>query len=337
MKQIFIACLIVLLCAVNIYAQDSGEYLYNPVLAMSDDGLIIAVSGRSMIDSTARLGFRAPIDFFDTTTGNLISSFNESEDPISGLTLNSDGSLLAYSNMGGRLAIVDVATGTETNLIKVGGVVETGRPVWSPDEEVIASYSPGTLDIFDINRPRFNLTTFYNELTAGVLGFDWAEDTNVIVYSTRNAETDKGILVVVEVLPNFEMQMIKAIDAPAAITVVVRDDGSAVAINTQDGILVINLEDDSQLLLPKADLRNPILSLDWHPDGTKIVSGGNGTVTAWDIETAEIVASITTESIVKSVIWSPDGQYIYHTGGAAGIYRNGIPLREAIAADAESD
>jgi WD40 repeat protein len=76
-----------------------------------------------------------------------------------------------------------------------------------------------------------------------------------------------------------------------------------------------------------------ILSLDWSSDGEKIVAGGYGIITVWNVQSAEVIQTITTEGIVTNVSFSPDGEHIYHTLGPAGIYRDGLPLQEAIAAD----
>jgi WD40 repeat protein len=248
MKQLFIITMFMFLLALK--AQEPYEYPYNPLITMSRDGLIIAVSGRSMDDSTARLGFRAPVDFYDATSGNLLGSFAGSEDAIAGLALNADGSLLAYSNTTGRLGIVDVQKGLEENLIEVGGVIEIGYPVWSPEETVIATFSGRALEIYDALRPWYEVSSYYDEATGSVLGFDWSEDSNIIAYSANSNESSDGILVILRIGEDFGMELLKTIDAPSSVTVAMSDDGSSVAISAEDGVLVTIIDDEHQFCYP---------------------------------------------------------------------------------------
>jgi hypothetical protein len=334
MKQLFMFCIFTLLFAIGVSAQDSYEYPYNPIMAMSGDGNIIAISGRTISDSTASRGFLVPVDFYDATTGDLIGLFIGNHDTngfIVGLDLNYDGSLLAYRNDYGRLGIVDVATGEEINIIDAGGVIAGAAPLMSPDDAIVADPSRSSIDFFQVLPPLNYLGSFSDDSTTEIIGIDWSEDGNFIVYSSINAETSEGVLLVLEVLPNNEFELVKAMPAPAATTISVNDDASAVAINKHDGVLVINIEDETKFLLPKIDLENPIFSLDWSSDGERLVVGGFKTVDIWNLETAIITQTIETESIVYSVFFSPNDEYIYHTGGLAGIYRDGISLREAIA------
>src|SRR5262245_33681625 len=118
MKQLFAAILLIFLIAFVAKTQEAYEYPANPKMAISGDGLVIAISGRTISDSTISRGFVAPVDFYDTATGDLLGSFIgnlATNGLIVGLALNHDGSLLAYRNDYGRLGIVDVATGEEIN------------------------------------------------------------------------------------------------------------------------------------------------------------------------------------------------------------------------------
>jgi WD40 repeat protein len=333
MKQFFIITVLIFCIVLKAHTQESYEYPYIPLLSISTDESTIAISGRIISDDTSATGFHAPIDFYDANTGELINSFDGSEDPINGIALNSNGSLLAYSTNYGRLAIVELQSGLEAHVMRVGGVVRVGNPIWSSDDRVVVSSSGYGLDIYDAQQSYYALDSFHTESTTRVAGFDWSKESNTIIYSTHDLDTFLGILVVVQVLPNFEMTSIKTIDAPVAATVAVSNDGSKVAVNTQDGVLVTNIADESQFLLPKTDLENPILSLDWSPDGTKLVVGGGGTVDVWDIQIAEISYSMIAESPIGSLVWSSDGQHLYYASNPAGIYRDGLPLQEAIAAD----
>lgn len=324
--------LFILSIILNIHVFAQATYSYDEsLLALSGDGQVIAVSGRSISDSSARLGFRAPIDFYDTNTGNLINSFTGSEDGIEGLALNSDGTLLAYSNANGRLAIVDILTNSEINVFVQGGFRSIGYPVFGRDNRTIASFTTATVDLFDAFPPRNRLSTYTDAVTGEILGFDYSADGTLIAYSTNNMQTSNGILVLVSIQPDFTAQLLHVVDAPSTLSVAVSDDGTQVASASNNGVLITNISDESQYLLPHNAVGDVVVSLDWSSNGDKIAAGGYDTITIWDIQTGEVIETIETEDIVSNIFWSPDGEYIYHSGGAAGVYRDGLPLWEAIA------
>jgi len=58
-----------------------------------------------------------------------------------------------------------------------------------------------------------------------------------------------------------------------------------------------------------------INSIDWSPDGSRIVTGGyDGNIKIWNGETANLEKTIPYENVVISVAWSPNGQLIAAAG-----------------------
>lgn len=308
-----------------------GDYNYSLGISMSisSDETLVAVSGRFVSDSSARLGLRFPIDFYELTSGELVGSFVDIEDGISGLSLNSDGSLLAYSTNNGQLGVVDVQSRTEQSVLVTGGFNDIGYPIWAPNDLSLASFTGLALNIYDYDPPR-RVSFFAPDSTTGVVGFDWSRASDVIVYSTKYTATGEGVMIVLNIEPTLELTELKRIAVPASFTISLSNDGTRVATTTENGALVTNISDSTQVLLEDEVESDVIRSLAWNADDTKLAAGGDDKITVWDTATGEIVTMIPTVDRVRDLFWSIDGQFIYHTGGSAGIYRNGIPLQEIV-------
>lgn len=331
MKSIIAVFIMTSLLPVSLGAQNSGAYDIYPHLALSGDGRVAAISGRSVADDSARNGFRYPIDFYDTETAIRISSFDDSEDDIEGLTLNSKGSLLAYSNNGGRLAVVDVQAGVEIGTVTEGGSTDTGYPLWSTSKDVFAAFFGPVITLSD-GVLLSAVNTFYDEQSGdGISGFSWSADGRMIAYTARDRVTSNGMLVVLELNAESELALLKRFEAPASLLVALNSDGSTIATSTAVGVLLTNVRDAQQRLLAKQHRDDPLFSLAWSPDDERIAGGSSEAIFIWDIQSGDIVETIQVQDSVHDLYWSPDRQFLYHAGRPAGIYRNGIPLAVAVA------
>lgn len=313
-------------------AQTSPDYR-NSLLDVSDNGEVIAVSGRAISDATSVTGGRYPIEFYNPESGTLISTFTGSDFGITGIELSPDGSLLAYSNNDGRFAIVDVLTAVEVAVVAAGGNFDVGYPSWSPEGSLLGTFFGSSIVIHE-TQEFMNVGGFYNDVSDGtVYGFDLSINNQVAI-STYDINTSIGTVVIWDVDDTAETSLVKRISASLGLQIEWSPDGDKIAGVANGGILEITVEDESQRLFAVNDPNDFMVSLAWSSDGQQIAGGGRSTIYIWGVETGDLIETFDTLTTVSSVDWSLDGQYVYHTGGPSGIYRNGIPLQDAIAEEA---
>lgn len=99
--------------------------------------------------------------------------------------------------------------------------------------------------------------------------------------------------------------------------------GQHIAVSTFEGTITV-IDPDGNLIRTLQETNNtPVVALDWHPDGTKLVSGGAAPLTIWDISTGTIEAELFGHSFaVYDVDWSPDGNKI--ASASFDSYPNGV-------------
>ncbi|QPC82040.1 WD40 repeat domain-containing protein [Phototrophicus methaneseepsis] len=322
--------LILVLIGIGAQAQYENTYLVSPHLSLSGDGSIAAVSGRSVEDISARNGFRYPIDFYNTETGEFISSYGASEGNIGGLSLNSDGKLLVYSTTDGEVTIVNLANGNQPEVLLPGGFVEVGYPVWNPaGTEIAVSFGAGLQFYNSISNLRLQFVG--DENASRIPGFDWSANGKTIAYTKFVGGDPDGILFAVQLDEQFHSSIVREISISTSLAIALNANGNLVATTSQEGIIVTFLDDETQRILSDNGLQLGITSLDWSPDGSRIVAGANELIVVWDVETGDILETMQVDSIAYDVTWSPDGQHLYYSGEPAGIYRDGLPLQESIA------
>jgi dipeptidyl aminopeptidase/acylaminoacyl peptidase len=62
----------------------------------------------------------------------------------------------------------------------------------------------------------------------------------------------------------------------------------------------------------------------WSPDGQLLATGGE-VIRIWDTNTWEVVGTISAEARVRTLQWSPDGQFLYSDRGPDGLYLDAVP------------
>ncbi|QPC82051.1 WD40 repeat domain-containing protein [Phototrophicus methaneseepsis] len=319
--------LIFVLISIGAQAQYENTYVVSPRLSLSDDGSVIAISGRRIEDVSARHGFRYPIDFYNAQTGEIIDSYMGSEDDIIGLSLNADGSSITYNDNNGQLALVNLTTIDQPLVLVVGGNVEIRYPVWNPTGDEIAIAMGAGLRFYDTGQP----TTVRDEYNSGILGFAWSNDGTTITYTKHVESEPDGILSIVAIDEQFQVGIVNEIPIVSSPVVALNSVGNMAVTISQEGIIVTDLNDETQRILSDNGLQLGITSLDWSPDGNRIAAGANELIVVWDVETGDILETMQVDSIAYDVTWSPDGQHLYYSGEPAGIYRDGLPLQESIA------
>ncbi len=328
-----IALMLVAMGTGLVSAQDDFEYdPWQALIALSGDGSIIGIT-RMVWERNQTM-----IDFYRTADGSLISTLTSDGTGIGGLTLDTEGERVAFNTGAGRVAVFNVATTTEIAVLASGGFVDAGYPRFSPDGSLIAYYTGGIVVTHTTDDVFSGYAGLIDSDNGGpVVGFDWHPTDKHMTVSVFNYVSDTKKILIWRIVPADEgrgrgiVEKIIPIQGERSVFALWNPDGNTIAVNQYGGILLINTEDDTRRTLAAPDPDMPIGSIAWKPDGSRIAGGGDGVVYIWDVATGEVVETIKTDTNVWSVVWSPDGQHLYHTGGTAGIYRNGVPLKQAIA------
>ncbi len=85
-------------------------------------------------------------------------------------------------------------------------------------------------------------------------------------------------------------------------------DSQQIAAATMDGICQVMEATDLRRVLRKRIHDGMVSTLGWHPDGTRVASGGDDQVLKiWDSTTGEVLLEIPLEGKLMYVEWSPDG------------------------------
>jgi WD40 repeat protein len=96
-----------------------------------------------------------------------------------------------------------------------------------------------------------------------------------------------------------------------AFDLAISPDGKSIAVADSLGIWLYDAETLEPVRLLKGHTRD-VLSVDWSPDGTKLVSGGDDfTVRVWDVASGKQIHVLDYhKSKVVTVRWSPDGRWL---------------------------
>jgi WD40 repeat protein len=316
-----------------IFAQNGNVYTYtDSLLAISKDGNVTAVSGRSITDTSSSTGQYFPIDLYDNTSGELIVSYDGSEFSVTALTLSATGNLLSYANNGGLLEIVDPVSRSVLRTISQSFGVNASDPQWNSNDTFITVRSGRVLVIYDATTLT-NIATIVDDHNPAnlVIGYDWHPNNTTIAVAMRDSNTSATQIQIWNVLGTNSVVLEQTLETTVASQISWNPEGQLIATNQRGGIKVIDITTASEAFYPSPDASDAIRSVAWSPDNTAIAGGGNEAVHVWDTQSSLINRTIQTSSPVRDVFWSPDGQYLYHSGGEDGIYRDGVALQTATA------
>jgi WD40 repeat protein len=348
MKKISIILLLFMVFSTKVLSQ--VESSYSPVLtemALSGNGQVLAIVGRTVLDTSISNYVIFPIDIFDTQTGELIKSIKEILPGMTtealqiegvnlqpyGIGLNYNGTLLSYITRRGNADVVDIQTEEQVMALQTGGAAEAGSTNWSRgNNNLVANFGIGTSRVFDADltqqlaRNRLSLPGGYE--TVGIAISDNGE------FLAESIQNDSGAYLAIWDIPS------SSVETPPRI--LLEDIGSnsiswspnniSVASNLRGGVDIGNINTGEVYTIFLTNPDEVIISVAWSPDGTKIAGGSrNNMVWIWDVATGQIIGNYPTEFAVTSVAWSPDSQRLYHTGGSAGAYINGLPMADYIA------
>lgn len=200
--------------------------------------------------------------------------------PGAGNSVSPDGKLLVISagtaTAGPNIYTIPVEGG-EPKLITSGG----RYPCWSPDGKWIAYLGPEIIGdekpiatIFKIpaeSGESQKITTESNHVTAA--GLDWSPDGKTIAYFSKKADTPAGTLNLVPVAGGEAKEVCRVQDIRAHDDVSWSPDGQNIAFVSRGKIWVVPAEGGEPKEM-KTDVDAHAGTLDWSPDGRKIVFSG---------------------------------------------------------------
>jgi WD40 repeat protein len=330
-RKIVLLIFIIVLLNINLSAQDTNVYTINPRLSMSEDGSVIGITGRSVADAASQTGSKYLIDIYDTVTGNLILEYNGSEFPITAIALDSNGQTLSYTTIGGQLVIVDATTGSKVTMLVEGGGMEVDDPSWSNMDEFLGFSIGRMISVYDTTSFQSYAPIFDDsDLSSVVLGYGWNPNSPRVAVSMREPNSGTTRLLIWSIISEQTVTLDQTLVTSAGSQLDWHPNGQLLATNQRGGVKIIDLVSPAETFLQTPYREDAVRAIAWNFDGSQLAAGGNQAVYVWDIQSQIIIETIPTENAVRDVIWSPDGEFLYHTGGSEGIYRNGIPLQEAI-------
>lgn len=269
-----------------VIAQSGIEY--NPEqtrLAISGNEAIIGISGR--VGNTAVT--QNLIDFYDASNGELVTSFDAGEYQVEGLTIDTEGELVAFSNNFGGLFVFSISTVIEVSSVMDPGFTDVGGAQFSPDGSLLAFYSGRAVPVYTTTNFHSYVGLIDDASDAIVVGFGWHPFERRVAISTLDRTSSAREIVIWNIIAQSEAVIENRIPIDGGSIVVWSPDGNTIAINKRGGVLVITVADNEMRTLAALDTNMPIRTLAWHPDSGEIAGGGDGVIYIWNLETGDVV------------------------------------------------
>lgn len=224
---------------------------------------------------------------------------------------------------------------------KTYGRCDCGRAKWSPDGTAFAQIRGHAFQVWEsTGRKRLNREFSHPE---SVHTIEWSPDGTHIATGCRdgnvrlwNIEREEfeiispdGFSTLVDWSPNGSKlafagvdQGVRIYDRETGVSTLTQvdthiyclkwsTDGTRIALGLVWGMInVVNVSDGSITVL--YEHKDLIRSLDWSPDGTKLVSSSSDSdVRVWNVESGECILTLTDHAgSVHGVSWSPDGRWL---------------------------
>jgi WD40 repeat protein len=214
------------------------------------------------------------------------------------LAWSPNGDRVAVTKSTGAVEIFDAATGQSVLLLE-GHPDGVGMLAWSPDGSKLAT---GGRDVRIWNPLNGELFATLDGNGDDITGLAWTPNGTKIISS----KFFSGL----QIWDVATLQLLNRIISGETYSFALSPSGNRVAKAQILGVGIRDLSTASGVLLEGHE--GEVLSVDWSPDGSKVVSGGtDGTVRIWDADAyQELFVLRGHTNFVETVDWSPDGSRI---------------------------
>lgn len=308
----------------------------------SDDRTRIAVAERMERNETGDV--RSYVDVYDVISGERVAVVDLTPFPQR-ISLNHDGTKLAYTYDYHETGIIDLATGNR--LLVLSGAVEVGELIWNPVHDWL-TYNIGIkISVADGSTGQ-EIGFFIPPIDTGrVDEVRWSPDGtrlallrdrtwDIIIWDTTIAPDQWQTSQPVVHIPN----------APRSSSMEWSPDGTYLAVNQiahspeqVEGVHIFDTSTGEALRFLANGNAGVISDVEWSPDGSRVAGGGQlgpvtqlgeGQIWIWDVESGEIVETFAVPHSVSEVFWMSNGS-LFHTGGDAGLFEDGVVTVETSA------
>lgn len=314
----FVGCLSLLLPSFTVAQEAPPKLVYQ--LAISGDQRVLAAIYGSY-------EHRSIIDFFDSSSGQLLHSLDLSPLTVGRIALSPSGDRLFFADRSrSTLAIADTQKNITVILLEFGAV-STDDIGWNPVNDEIAFVLDAGVKIWDAATGKW----IYGIGAGGgiVRDFAWTWDgerlaTSSYAEAVFDTEAERTV----------KIWDLSTIDESLTVpNLTIQDHGGGSVAWSPDGKRLAMIEEqrlliyDVELEQIEADL--PVDSeyfsqVTWNRIGNLLATGGS-VIRVWDTASWEVLHTFPTDGAASTLQWSFDGQHIFSDGGSDGLQRDDLP------------
>jgi WD40 repeat protein len=258
------------------------------------------------------------------------------------MTLSPTGDRLLWIDSRTNIYLYDTVTGANSVLFSLGeGEGRSIGPIaWNPVNDFVAIAAGSYADIYDVSNGTLSPSTSGATLIVSdahrIVNLSWSPEGTRLATShffksqlgslgaTLGAPEEASAIQVWDLAPGVIQTIpILKIDDRGGGNVSWSPDGARLAMLESGELLVYDfvarqVEADLQF-----DEEYPA-DVVWSPNVQFLATGG-AVIRIWDTNTWEIVGTISAEARVRTLQWSPDGQFLFSDRGPEGLYKDAIP------------
>jgi len=308
--------ILTILCLQQVSAQSSTDAPFHANnITVSGDYKRFAISGRYELPEGSDEGIDH-IDVYDAVTLQRLYAISVNPSPALLISLNHDGTKVAYSTRIGNVVIRDLNTGNETVPVG-GGYGDVDELAWSPVEDKLASVQRRQINI-ERDGKRY-ISMIDAEAIGHTSSIDWSSDGKILASTDYSSSEIKAVLQFWDL--SLVSDTVQLLDTPK---MRIPDAGGSslswdstnrmIAAKEVDGIHIYDVTTGKEIAY--LDSNNSIINgsgpIDWIPDTTQIIGGDNEGIYQWDYVSGAVERLFKTAPITQ-LVWTPHG--ILHNGG----------------------
>jgi YD repeat-containing protein len=266
----------------------------------------------------------------DIRTGDLLFELPRHTASVFAVSWSPDGRWIATASADSSVRVWDASTGTlQERLVGHTGVVNTVD--WSPDSRrIVSGGSDGTARVWELEVHPTRGTVEVEGRQVYVLSAQQTQSGLFAVFSPdgRRVLTGDVVIAAIKIWDLSIQGDAEVINVPTdhqgLVDVAYLPDGRVVASHERGSVAIWDVDGDttepSGTLGPAGGSETPVFQVATSPDGERVamVRDGSSVVSVWNVETGTLAFDHDVGSVITSIDWSGDGQYL-----AAGTWDDG--------------